>query len=272
MPSPHRDRDAPLGRPHLALVRDISASFQRSIRQARAPLDLDKAAEQHAAYVDELAELGVDVRRLGPLPECPDAVFVEDTAVVLGDHALLTRPGARARRREVESVREGLEPWRQLHTMEPPATLDGGDVLRAGPRLFVGLSERTNQEGLARLADIAALEGLETIPVAVQQGLHLKSACTLLDAHTLLLCDGRVDARPFKDAGLDRLVVREPAGANVVALGSVILMSAAAPKSADVVAKRGYEPRLVDVGEMHKADGALTCLSLRIAQKGEWTA
>jgi dimethylargininase len=159
--------------------------------------------------------------------------------------------------------------------MEAPATLDGGDVLRIGAHLFVGLSSRTNREGVEALARVAARDGVEVVAVPMRGGLHLKSACTLASASLLVY-----DARLMADAelapllrhvnGLELLAVSEPAGANVLALGDAVVVSAAAPATASELRGRGLDVRVVDLSEIHKGDGALTCLSLRVPGAGGW--
>lgn len=214
-----------------------------------------------------LGSLGLRVDVLPTDDDSPDACFVEDTAVITGTHALATHPGAPSRRAEVEPVAAELARDLTVHRMTPPATLDGGDVLRIDSRLFVGLSSRTNPGGVNSLARVASRDGLEVVPVHVRGGLHLKSACTLASA-TLLLYDPSVmraeDLAPFDSARVEPLAAPEPAGANVLALGDAVLVSAAAPGTAAMLRARGLDVRVVNVGEFHKGDGALTCLSLRV--------
>lgn len=221
-----------------------------------------------------LRELGLRVDVVPEDPAHPDACFIEDTAVVLGESAVLTRPGAATRRGEVGPVGRALGAMRVLETMMAPATLDGGDVLRANMHLFVGLSTRTNHEGAAMLARVAATEGLRVVPIEVRGGLHLKSACTLASARELVFDASVIGAdavRAFEGAGLLCIEAGEPVGANVLALGSAVLVSAAAPRTAALLAARGVSVVVLDVGEIHKGDGALTCLSLRIPAEGCWS-
>jgi dimethylargininase len=265
----------PLTPPARVLVRPVPLRYPECLREDRAvSIDLERARQQHAGYVRALREAGAQVGEVDASDETPDACFLEDAAVVTGRHALSTRPGAPSRRAEVEGVARALAAFCTVCAMEAPATLDGGDVLRAGSTLFVGLSSRTNQAGAQRLAEVARLDGLETRVLRVTGGLHLKSACTLADATTLLYAPallGEADLAPFRDLGLTCLAAPEPAGANVLALGSRVLVSAAAPRTSALLAQRGLDVRLVDVGEFHKGDGALTCLSLRIPPQGGWS-
>lgn len=260
--------------PAHVLVRGVADSFTRCLTTRPGPLDLVAARAEHAGYVDMLRELGLTVETISPDDACPDSCFVEDTAVITGRHAVLTRPGAESRRAEVAAVGGALSAHRSVHEMRAPATLDGGDVLRVGARLFVGLSRRTNREGADFLAQVAALDGLEVTTLAVPSGLHLKSACTVASATTLVyapsvLAPDALDA--LRAASLTCVPAREPEGGNVLALGDVVLVSADAPRTADSLAALGLTIRPIRATALHAADGGLTCLSLRIPREGAWT-
>jgi dimethylargininase len=247
-----------------AFVRALPSSYGACIRTGDVVIDVERARAQHAAYV---AALGRPVEWLPQLDDDPDAVFVEDTAVVLDRSVVITRPGAESRRRETASVAEMLGAKLPIRVMQAPATLDGGDVLRVGKRLFVGLSGRTNREGLDFLAACAREEGIETIAVPVPSGLHLKSSCTLADGETLVR-HRSIDASPF--TGLRIVDAVEPEGANVLALGDRLLASSAAPRTIELLSKLGHEPIPLDMSEIHAGDGALTCLSLRLPGPDDW--
>ena len=263
----------PFATPQRLLVRQVSARYAECVREdARARIDVDLARRQHAGYVAALRALALDVEVLPGDDACPDACFVEDVAVITGRHALAARPGAPSRRPEVAPVAAALGRERVVVPIGSPATLDGGDVLRVGARLFVGLSARTNRDGVEALARFAESDGLHVTAVDVRAGLHLKSACSLV-APDLLVYDARAldDAQlaPLRAAGLRCLAAPEPWGANVLALGDAVLVSAAAPRTAALLAAE-RDVRVVDVGEFHKGDGALTCLSLRVPREGCW--
>lgn len=254
------------------LVGQIPNSFDRCERsEPDAVIDVAAARRQHDAYVAALA--AADVIVVDASADHPDAVFVEDTAVVI-DHELvvLTRPGAPSRRGEVDAVTARLPAHMTRERLQPPATLDGGDVLRVRDHLFIGLSARTNEAGAAALAAIAERRGLRPVIVRVPRGLHLKSACTIADDHTLLH-DPTIGLplEPFTAADLHCIPTPEPAGANILALGTGrILVSTAAPATADLLQTRGFTPILIDASEVHKADGGLTCCSIRIPAPGDW--
>ena len=259
-------------RPEAALVRLVSDRFVDCIRTRSTSINVARARVQHAAYVAALREEGVRVQVLDTLPEQPDCCFVEDPVVVLGRRALLTRSAAPERRGESDGVREALAERCTLSTMPAPATLDGGDVLRVDQTLYVGCTERSNDEGIAWLTQAANAEGLTVIPVPMRRGLHLKSGVTLVSPSLLIYCPAMLDPQPLASVGLELLATDEPHGGNVLALGETILVSAAAPRTATALHQRGFRVRVLQVGEFHKGDGALTCLSVRLPRAGAWSA
>lgn len=262
----------PFASPAVVLVRGVPDSFPRALQHLPVQLQASAARAGHEAYVAALLDAGFAVHTVEADERCADCCFIEDTAVITGRHALLTRPGAPSRRPEVGPVGEALDPLVALHEMDPPATLDGGDVMRAGDVLFVGLSSRTNVAGAARLAEVAALDGLHVVPIHLDAGLHLKSAVTMASPSLVLLNQAMLGPEPFVAAGLEVVTVPEAVGANVLALGDRVLVSADAPHTAAILTERGFAVVQVSVTELHKADGALTCLSLRVPAPGTWCA
>lgn len=254
--------------PAQAIVRAVPENYAACIRHNAQPIDIDRARTQHAAYVCALKEAGVVVRELPPLSSMPDSCFVEDPALVLGRSALINRSAMRERAEEAETLRDVLAAWCILSVMPAPGTLDGGDVLRIARTLYVGRSQRTNTEGISWLRFAAAAEGLEVVAVPLADGLHLKSAVTLAGPELLLYHPDMVNPEPF--LGVDKLAVTELYGANVLALGDTVLVSASAPRTAAALAARQVRVRMLHVDEFHKGDGALTCLSLRLPRVGTW--
>lgn len=245
-----------VNRPSSALV-DCELTFLD-----RGVIDVARARLQHDAYVAALRALGVDVHVLEVNEECPDGVFVEDTAVVLDEVAVIATMGATSRRAEIPALRQALQAYRQTIDVALPAILEGGDVLRVGRRLFVGRSARTNDDGVAALREIATPFGYSVVPVQVPGALHLKTCITALDDETCLVNREWLDLAPF--AGLDLLDVApgEPFGANVLRLDEGLLMNAAHAKTAERVRARGFALHLVDISEFAKAEAGLTCMSL----------
>jgi dimethylargininase len=248
----------------IALTREVSPSLAQCelTHRTRAPIDLDRARAQHREYEDLLRLLGCEVRRLPPLPDRPDAVFVEDTAVVFDELAVVTRPGAASRRGEEACVAETLAPYRALRAIEEPGTLDGGDVLVLGRSVFIGLSTRTNEDGVRQLAAALAPHGYTVRPLAVRSCLHLKTAVTAVGPSAVLLNPAWVDAGAF-DA-FERISVHpdEAWGANALAVGPAIVYADAFPRTRDRLLGRGLDVRALDVSELAKAEGAVTCCSL----------
>jgi dimethylargininase len=248
----------------VALTREPAATLGRcelTFRE-REPIDSERAAAQHRAYREALAACGASVVALPPIDSLPDSVFVEDTAVVLDTLAILTRPGVESRRPEIAAVEGEVERLRPVARVRAPATLEGGDVLRAGCTLYVGLSPRTNAAGAAALRELAAPAGYEVVEVALRDCLHLKTAATLLDDATVLANTRWIDPQIFRGREVVPVPPAEPWAANVLVVGRSVCASAAHTQTADLLARRGYDVRTLDVSEFVKAEAGLTCMSL----------
>lgn len=228
----------------------------------RQPIDLDRAAAQHASYERFLEEMGARLISLPAEPDLPDSVFVEDPAIVLDEVAILTRMGAASRRGESESLARALAPFRTLRRIEPPGTLEGGDVLRIGRKLFVGASARTNAEGIVQLRGAVAPFDYEVEPVEVLRCLHLKSAATYLGEGAVLVNRGLIDPAPLAPYRLIDVAPGEPWAANTLALGGVVLIPEAWPETASILRREGFTVRPIDISELMKAEAGLTCSSL----------
>lgn len=230
----------------------------------RVPIDAAKAGEQHAAYESALVEAGFEIVRLPELADDPDAVFVEDTAILLDDHAVITRPGAPSRIGEIYSTAAGLNDAFEIRRIER-GFLDGGDVVRIGQRLYVGLSSRTDAKGIAHLAEIAAPLGFEVIRAELRDCLHLKTGTTFVGpdgAGTPVLLYDRRSVDPAQFAEVDPFAVDEPAAANCVRAGDRLIMPAGNPRTAANLRDRGFDVIEVDVSELQKAESGVTCMSL----------
>ncbi len=252
------------GLPYVALTRPVSAAIDRCelTHRDRRPIDLARAREQHAAYEEALRTAGCAVERVAGVDELPDAVFVEDTAVVLDEIAVITRPGAAARLAELPAVELALLRHRRLGCIQPPATLDGGDVLVAGRRVFVGRSSRTSDDGIAQLDVLLAPLGYVVAPVPVHGCLHLKSAVTAFGDSGLLINRAWTRAEAFR--GFDLLDVHpfEPDAANILRVGEALIYPAEFPRTLERLERRGLNPLTVPASELAKAEGAVTCCSL----------
>lgn len=228
----------------------------------KSPIDISLAREQHAQYCRMLRDWGIQVFTLNVNRDHPDSVFVEDTALVLDQIAVLCRMGARSRRQEVEGIRPFIESQRKTVAIEPPATLEGGDVLIVGKKVFAGLSQRTNPEGVEALRGILQPYGWEVIPVKVKACLHLKSACTALDENTLLLNRAWCDPKDFPGFEIIPAPQEEPHAANALRAGSRIALYSGHPRTIDLVRSHGYDVTEINISELIKAESGLTCSSI----------
>jgi dimethylargininase len=231
----------------------------------RDPIDVAKAVAEHASYEEALRSVGATVVHAPPEPTLPDAVFVEDTALALDEVAVITRPGAASRRAEIESMARVLSAYRPLVRIQPPGTLDGGDVLRVGRRLYVGLSSRTNRDGLAQLETLLDQWGYEVIPVPISGCLHLKSAVTEVADDLLLINDRWVRPECFGSMKTVIVAPAEPDGANALRIGAAVIYPAHHPETAKRLAGAGVRVVPVPCGELAKAEGGVTCCSVVFA-------
>ncbi len=231
----------------------------------RKPIDLTKAREQHHAYEKLLGKLGARVISLPAEPGLPDSMFVEDPAIVLDELAVILPLGTATRRREAPSVAQALAKFRKLEYVSLPGTLEGGDVLRIGGKLFVGLTRRSNAEGIRQLAAILAPHNYEVIAVPVSGCLHLKSAVTHLGGNTLLANRAWFDTTPL--AGYEWIDVdpAEPHAANALALADTIIFPASFPRTRAHIEAHGFHVTSIDISELQKAESGLTCSSLLFA-------
>ena len=252
----------------IAVTRDVSASINQCelTHLAREPIDLARARAQHRAYEDALERLGCRVVRLEPAPGLPDAVFVEDTAIVLDEVAVITRPGAESRRAETASVAIALGRYRELRSIDAPGTIDGGDVVVCGRRVFIGRSGRTNDDGIRQVRDILAPFGYSVVAVDIRGCLHLKSAATCVSTDRLLVNPAWISPDQFPGVELLSIADSEPYAANILQVGAGWIYPASFPRTRDLLERQGVSPVVVDVAEMAKAEGAVTCCSLLVAE------
>lgn len=229
---------------------------------SRVGIDVALAEAQHGKYERALESLGCAVHRIASDATMPDAVFVEDTALVFDEIAVLTRPGAPSRQGEVRGVRDALHAYRTLASIDAPGTMDGGDVLVMGRSVFVGASGRTNHEGIDQLRRHLAPYGYTVAAVPVTGCLHLKSAVTALSDNHLLVNPRWLDASAVDRYEHIAIDPEEPHAANVVRVGARLLYPDSFPRTCERLIKRGFEVTTVNVSELQKAEGAVTCCSL----------
>jgi dimethylargininase len=247
----------------IGLVRSVSpklASCELTYVAAQ-PMDPVVASRQHDVYVETLRRHGAEIVRAESLPDHPDGVFVEDTAVVLDEVAVIARPTL-SRRDEVQSVADVLAKHRQVKRISEPATLEGGDVFRAERTIFVGLTTRTNPAGVDQLRGFVEGFGYEVRAVPVTGVLHLKSACTYVGRKTIIANPRAVDRALF--AGFDVIDVpaSEPGGAEALSIGDSVVVPASFPMTAALLRDRGFEVETFDMSELQKAEAGVTCMSI----------
>lgn len=242
----------------IAITRDVSPSIADAelTHIERMPIDYARAVAQHEAYRALLASLGCTVISLPGDAAFPDCVFVEDTAIVLDDVAVITRPGAESRRGETAVIAAELAKYRRLVRVEAPATIDGGDVLVLGDRVYVGLSTRTNEDAIVQLN---ALTRRTIIGVPVHGALHLKTAVTRVSHKSLLVNPGWLDTSYFE--GWTLIEAEEP---NALLIGDVVVYPAAYPHTRAKLESHGIDVRTIDADELAKAEGGVTCCSLLV--------
>lgn len=255
----------------IAIVHEPPASLEQGERSfvGRDPIDMERARAQHAAYVELLRTLGCEVTTLNVNAAFADGVFVEDTALVFDELAVLASPGAPSRRGEVAGIAAELRKHRTaVAEITLPATLDGGDVFVSGRVVCVGRSARTNAEGAAALARILAPFGYVVRTVGLRDCLHLKSACCPLPDGRLLVNPQWADLRDLRGFDIVEVADGEPFAADVLVIGRSVVSMAVHPKTAALIGALGFDSRTLDLGEFAKAEGGVTCMSLVFLAKG----
>lgn len=251
----------------FALTREVSRAIAdcQLTHLPRVPIDLEVARTQHAAYERALESLGFPVQRVAEAPALADSVFVEDVAVVFPELAVMTRPGAESRRAEGEAVAEVLGRHRPLARIEPPGTLDGGDVLVLDKDVVVGDTSRSNAEGVAQLARLLAPHGYRVRHVPVHGALHLKTAVTRVGERVLLVNPAWVDVQLFPGWMVLSVDQAEPFAANALWLGGAVILSDSFPRTRARLQAMGIRVVPVPASELAKAEGGVTCCSLIVS-------
>jgi dimethylargininase len=252
----------------IAITRSVSPRLAECelTHLDRSPIDISKAEKQHRDYEKALETMGYSILRLPDLPDQPDGVFVEDTAFVLPEIAIIARPGAESRRAETESMASVLEEYRDLHTIKSPGTLDGGDVLVLGKTIYIGSSGRTNSEAIRQVQNFTHPFGYRVVAVPVTGCLHLKTAVSALEADLILINPDWVDPAIFKRCRSIPVHPSEPFGANVMRNDNTALTSLSFPNTAELLQSLGYDLLTVDQSELAKAEAGLTCCSVIVSR------
>ena len=229
---------------------------------ARVPIDYVRAVRQHEEYCRTLRKCGADVRTMAINRDLPDCAFIEDTAVVLDEVAVLASMGTASRQTEPAGVELEVRKYREVHRVEAPATMEGGDVLRVGRKLLVGLSSRTNPAGVKALEAVVRRYGYNVVSVPVSRCLHLKTACTALPDQSLLVNLAWLDVGVLQGFDLVTVPKAEPWAANVALVGTSVCVAADHVRTADIIRERGFHVEIIDLSEFAKAEGGVSCLSL----------
>ncbi len=247
-----------------AILRQPSEQLDRCelVHLDREAIDHQLARKQHATYRDHLKALEIHVLELPALPEHPDAIFVEDCALVLDEVAVLTRPGAPSRRDEVTSLAPILAEYREVLRMHEPATIDGGDLLVHGKTVLLGMSQRSNEAGAVQLRAMIETFGYQVKGVPVEYCLHLKSAISSLGDGRVLANPNWIEADCLPETEFIHVHTEEPYGANVLSLPESLVCSSSYPRTNQILRDRGFAVQELDFSELHKMEAAMTCPSL----------
>jgi dimethylargininase len=247
-----------------AITRGVSPSIGdcKLTYMTRECIDVAVATRQHDAYRQCLEQMGVEVTQLPLLPEAPDAVFIQDTAVIVDEVVVVASMGVACRRPEVASATGPLSNYRPLRYLSPPATLEGGDVMRIGRTLYVGISGRTNRDGFEQLSLILKPYDYQVRAVEVRGCLHLSTGCSYLGRDFVLLNRAWVDASPFECFNVIEVDETELWAANTIAVGELLLVPSAFPRTRALIEAHQFQVISTDISELQKAEGALTCMSL----------
>ena len=228
----------------------------------RQPIDYDRAVEQHKVYCNLLRECGLEVIELSVNFSFPDSTFIEDAAVVVDELAIMANMGVDSRSGEVRGMKPELAKYRKIAHIKPLATLEGGDVLRMGRKIFVGISPRTNQAGIESLKDTLEPLNYQVIPVTMKDCLHLKSACSAIADHALLVNPNWIDLEPFKEYQILSVPEDEPGAANVLRINDVVCMHAGFQNTAALLQESDFNIKTIDISELLKAEAGMTCSSI----------
>ena len=225
-------------------------------------IDYKRALRQHEEYCGLLSSLGVEVIKLEASDSHPDCCFIEDTAIVLDELAIITSMGTASRRGETSTVEKELAGYREIAYIRLPAAIEGGDVMQIGKKVFAGLSRRTNAQGIEALTQILKPLGYEVSPVRLEGCLHLKTACSAINDETILANPHWIDLNPFKAFNVLHTPEDEPWAANTLRIRDTACLGADTPRTIDLVRGLNDGIEVLDISEFRKAEGSLTCLSI----------
>jgi dimethylargininase len=246
----------------FAVVRPVPSSYDRCVRINVEKIDVKFARLQHKEYCGILQKLGLNLIWIEGDDSLPDSCFVEDTAVIFGEKAVICNMSVKSRAPETFGVAKVLKKLKQVCYTRPPAMIDGGDVLKVEDRVFVGLSLRTNREAVGQIRQVLKDTNLQIVPVKLRNLLHLKSACTYLGDNYVILSRGHFDTHVL--SGLSKIIVPkdEEYVADCLAINRTVLMAKGYPKTKRLIENEGFQVEELEMSEFRKGEGALTCLSI----------
>jgi len=245
-----------------AIVRPVADTYDQCVRTGNEKIDGALAQKQHRDYCEALQSLGLKLIWVKGDNTLPDGCFVEDTAFILGAKAVICNIKVPSRAKEVAEVAKVLETLKDVYYIKPPATIDGGDILNIGNRIFAGLSKRTNIQAVRQLKEIVRNDGFDITPVKVSKVLHLKSACTYLGDNYVIVAEDRFDLDALRGYSKIRVPKGEERAADCLSVNGTVLVAKGYPKTTKLVESEGFAVKELDISEFRKGDGALTCLSI----------
>ena len=247
-----------------AIVREVPDSFTQCVTSfiGSEPIDVNLARNQHKVYCETLEHLGLKLINLAADNSLPDCCFVEDTAIVVDELAIITSPGVTSRVAETIAMEEALKPIRKIYSINSPGTIEGGDALRIDKKIYIGVSSRTNVEGIKQASEILSPYGYNIIPVCINGTLHLKSVVTYLGENTIILAEGHLDETIFSEYDKVIVPVEEAYCANCLEINGKVLIPKGYPYTKSLLVQKGFDVIELEMSEFEKADGALTCKSI----------
>jgi len=249
----------------IAIVRKPGKSMLKGLTTAELGLpDYENALVQHAEYIKVLKECGLEVMVLEEDEKHPDSTFVEDTALLTRECAIITNPGALSRRGEIIEIKNVLkEYYSYIEEVQEPGTVDAGDIMMVGSHFYIGLSERTNEKGAEQVVEYLEKYGMRGSTVNLEEVLHLKTGVAYLERNNLVACGEFISKEEFQGFNILEIDKDESYAANCIWVNDTVLIPRGFPKAKEMIKSEGYAVKEVDVSEFRKLDGGLSCLSLR---------
>ncbi len=249
----------------IAIVRKPGKSMLKGLTAAELGLpDYEKALVQHAEYIKVLKECGLEVRVLEADENYPDSTFVEDTALLTKECAIITNPGALSRRGEIIEIKNVLKAYySNIEEVQEPGTVDAGDIMMVGSHFYIGLSDRTNEKGAEQVVEYLEKYGMRGSTVNLEEVLHLKTGLSYLERNNLVACGEFISKEEFQGFNILEINKDESYAANCIWVNDTVIIPSGYPKAKAMIKSKGYAVKDVDVSEFKKLDGGLSCLSLR---------